>query len=77
MRRYLEQNAEATMQGALHDAKINAIMTPGSITLSQTTLAGEALATLQSRRISAAFVLDSGRPVGLVTMLRLLNRGTA
>jgi len=77
VRRYLEQNAKATMQGALHDAKTSAIMTPGSVTLTPTTLAGEALATLQARRISAAFVVEDGRPVGLVTLLRLLNRGTA
>lgn len=77
VRRYLEQNADATMQGALHETKTNAIMTAGSVTLTPTTLAGEALATLQTRRISAAFVIDQDRPVGLVTMLRLLNRGTA
>lgn len=77
VRRYLERNADATMQGALHETETRAIMTPGSVTLTPTTIAGEALATLQGRRISAAFVVDQDRPVGLVTMLRLLNRGTA
>lgn len=77
VRRYLEKNADATMKGALHETQTGAIMTVGSVTLAPTTLAGEALATLQARRISAAFVIDQDRPVGLVTLLRLLNRGTA
>ncbi len=77
IRRYLEQNAEATMRGALHDTHAGAIMTEGSVTLPPAMIAGEALSILQARRIQAAFVVDGHRPVGLVTMLRLLNRGTA
>ena len=78
VRRYLEQNAEATMKGALHETAAGEIMTEGSVTLTPDMIAGEALSILQARRIQAAFVLDAnGTPVGLVTMLRLLNRGTA
>lgn len=77
VRRYLEKNAEATMQGALHETKAGAIMTTGSVTLMREMIVGEALSILQDRRISAAFVVDDGRPIGLVTMLRLLNRGAA
>lgn len=78
VRRYLEQNAEATMKGALHETPVGEIMTQGSVTLDPEMIAGEALSILQARRIQAAFVLDGANaPVGLVTMLRLLNRGTA
>ncbi len=77
IRRYLERNASATMQGALHDTTAGEIMTEGSVTLHPGMLAGEALAILQGKRIQAAFTMDGGKPVGLVTMLRLLNRGTA
>ncbi|NNE81988.1 MAG: KpsF/GutQ family sugar-phosphate isomerase [Silicimonas sp.] len=77
IRRYLERNAKATMQGALHETEAGAIMTEGSVTLSPSMIAGEALSILQERRISAAFVVEAAQPVGLVTMLRLLNRGTA
>lgn len=77
IRRYLERNASATMQGALHDTTAGSIMTRGSVTLKLGTIAGEALSILQTRRIQAAFVVDGDRPVGLVTLLRLLNRGTA
>lgn len=77
IRRYLERNAATTMQAALHETTAAAIMTKGSVTLAPTTIVGEALATLQTRRISAAFVTEGGRPAGLITMLRLLNRGAA
>ena len=77
VRRYLERNAASTMQAALHEARAAGIMTAGSVTLAPATLVGEALATLQTRRISAAFVVEGDRPVGLITMLRLLNRGAA
>ncbi len=77
VRRYLERNASATMQGALHETAAGAIMTEGSVTLKPTMIAGEALSILQGRRISAAFVLEGDAPVGLVTLLRLLNRGAA
>lgn len=77
IRRYLERNAGATMQGALHDASADTLMTEGSVTLRPEMIAGEALSILQSKRIQAAFVVENGAPVGLVTLLRLLNRGTA
>ncbi len=78
VRRYLERNADATMKGALHETLSGDIMTKGSVTLRADMIAGEALSILQDRRIQAAFVVDAnGAPQGLVTMLRLLNRGTA
>lgn len=77
IRRYLERNASATMQGALHETVAGAIMTEGSVTLGSRMIAGEALSIMQGRRISAAFVVDGDAPVGLVTLLRLLNRGAA
>ena len=77
IRRYLERAAGATMREALHETAAGEIMTRGSVRLAPDTLVGEALATLQAKRISAAFVTEADRPVGLVTMLRLLNRGAA
>ena len=78
VRRYLEKMAGTTMQEALHDARADVVMTVDSVALSPDTIAGEALSVLQERRISAAFVLDEKRrPIGLITMLRLLNRGIA
>ncbi|MEM9970082.1 MAG: KpsF/GutQ family sugar-phosphate isomerase [Pseudomonadota bacterium] len=77
IRRYLAANAEATMKDALHETSAAEVMTRGSVVLEKTTIVGEALSILQARRISAAFVVEAGAPVGLVTMLRLLNSGAA
>lgn len=77
IRRYLERNAASTMQVALRDTTAGLIMTQGSVTLRRDMIVGEALSILQSRRISAAFVTEDGRAVGLITMLGLLNRGAA
>jgi arabinose-5-phosphate isomerase len=77
IRRYLESKATSTMQAALHETSASQIMTTGSVTLRSDMIVGEAMAILQSRRISAAFVTDDGRPSGLITMLRLLSRGAA
>ena len=77
IRRYLGKNAASTMQGALHDTKASAIMTKRSTVLPSDMIVGEALSILQTKRISAAFVIDDGKPTGLITLLRLLNRGAA
>ena len=77
IRRYLETQADATMKGALHERDARQIMTQGSVVLTPDMIAGEALSILQGRRISAAFVTTAGKPVGLITLLRLLNRGAA
>ncbi|NNE86825.1 MAG: KpsF/GutQ family sugar-phosphate isomerase [Silicimonas sp.] len=77
IRRYLEGQAEATMKGALQDTSAGDIMTKGSVTFRSDIIAGEALSILQGRRISAAFVTESNKPIGLITLLRLLNRGAA
>lgn len=77
VRRYLERNAVSTMQSALHETGAAELMTKGSVILRPDMMVGEALSILQTRRISAAFVTENRRPVGLITMLRLLNRGAA
>ena len=77
VRRYLEANAGSTMQAALHETPASKLMTRGSVTLAPDMIVGEALSILQGRRISAAFVVQDHRAVGLITLLRLLNRGAA
>ena len=61
----------------LHETPSHDVMTRGSVTLRPDLMVGEALRILQTKRISAAIVTNRRRPVGLVTMLRLLNRGAA
>ena len=52
------------------------IMTPSPRTVGPDTLAAAALATLQGR-ITALFVVDDGRPVGIVHVHDLLRMGAA
>lgn len=75
MRRYLGRSMEKSMKEAMQATLARDIMTPSSITLSPGTLAAQALNVMQTERISAAFIVDGGRPVGVITTLQLLNAG--
>ncbi|MGR3541915.1 MAG: KpsF/GutQ family sugar-phosphate isomerase [Hasllibacter sp.] len=77
LRRYLEANTGGTMAEVMQGRTAGEIMTPGGVTIDPDRLAQTALATLRERRISAAFVVEDGRPVGLVTLLQLLGVGVA
>lgn len=75
IRRYLGRSSDRTMNAALHETTAGAIMTRDPITLTPGMLAAQALSILQERRISGAFAVDEGRPTGVVTVLKLLERG--
>lgn len=75
IRRYLGQSADMSMRAAMYETYAGSIMTEHPVTLSPGILSAKALNTLQTSRISAAFVLDDGRPVGAVTTLMLLQAG--
>ena len=78
MRRYLEANIDRTMAEVMKARTVGEVMTPGGVTIEPDRLAQTALAVLQERRISAAFVVEGDRrPVGLVTLLQLLGSGVA
>ncbi|SFO92748.1 KpsF/GutQ family sugar-phosphate isomerase [Tranquillimonas alkanivorans] len=74
-RRYLERQSKATMQEALYDTAVAEVMTRDPLSMKAEMLAADALAEMQGRRISAAFILQDGRPAGLVTLLQLLGQG--
>ena len=78
MRRYLEANIEGSMSEVMKARTAGEVMTPGGVAIDADRLAQTALALLQERRISAAFVVDADRrPLGLVTLLQLLGAGVA
>ncbi len=78
VRRHLEANTGGTMAGVLTGRRAADVMTRGGVTLAPDRLAATALALMQERRISAAFVVDAdGRPVGAVQLLQLLGAGVA
>ena len=75
MRRYLGRSMDRSMKEAMQATSAREIMTPHPVTLAPGTLAARALNVMQTERISAAFILDGGRPVGVITSLQLLNAG--
>ncbi|MDA9318718.1 KpsF/GutQ family sugar-phosphate isomerase [Octadecabacter sp.] len=77
IRRYLKSNAASTLQLVLEETSVADMMTEGGIRLSPDVLAAKALNTLQTNRISAAFVVEGNRPVGLVSLLQLLQQGVS
>jgi arabinose-5-phosphate isomerase len=77
IRRYLEKNANGMMQDVMWSNRAHEIMSPAPVTLRPENLGARSLHTLQTRKISAAFVLQDGCPIGLVTVLQLLQRGVA
>lgn len=77
IRRYLERSSEGSMKTAMQQTFARDIMTRNPACLEPERLAGRALNMMQERRISAAFVLQDEKPIGLVTVLQLLNSGVA
>ena len=73
VRRYLERSAERSMKAALWETTAREIMTRSPVTIPPDTMAVEALARLQSHKISVLFVEDSGHPIGIVSFLSLLQ----
>ena len=59
----------------LNDITAAQIMTPDPITLERGMVAAKALGVLQSRKVSGAFTVEDGRPQGVLTVLKLLEKG--
>ena len=77
IRRYLETNSDRSMKEAMWETQASALMTQGSVHLEPERLSARALHVLQSNQISAAFVIENGKPIGVVTLLQLLALGVA
>jgi arabinose-5-phosphate isomerase len=70
LRRVLDTKAD------IHNITLEEVMTPNSITGSVSMLAVEALNLMEDAQISAMFAIDDqGKPVGAITMHRLLQAG--
>ena len=77
VRRYLARSAARTMKAALWETTAREIMSQSPITIPPETMAVEALALLQSHKISVLFVVEAGQPIGIVSFLSLLQAGVA
>lgn len=63
------------IEGDLLAQKVDAVMTRKPMTIGQDLLAVEALREMNSRRITAFFVVDGGRPVGILHMHDCVRAG--
>jgi arabinose-5-phosphate isomerase len=77
IRRLLEASSNQIMQDVMQGSMAINHMTKGGITLDPDRLTARALNIMQEKKISAAFVVEDGKPVGLVTVLQLLEMGVA
>ena len=81
IRRYLQDNADGSMRGAMQDTVARDVMTVKPVVLSPDCLCGRAIGILQEHKISAAFVIKDGKAdgkiAGLITILQLLRAGVA
>jgi len=77
IRRYLESNASGTLQSVIGEARAKALMTKGGVTIDPDRLSARALNVMQTKKITAAFVVEGGQPVGLITVHQLLQQGVA
>src|SRR5687768_6556405 len=65
------------MGPSLLDARVDEVMTRGPKTVRPDQLVSEALEILNAMKITALFVVDAGRPVGIVHFHDLLRAGAA
>jgi arabinose-5-phosphate isomerase len=65
------------MRPDLLDAEVDKVMTKGPITVRTDQIASEALEILNSSKITAVFVVDDAKPVGIVHLHDLLRAGVA
>jgi arabinose-5-phosphate isomerase len=65
------------MRRDLLDAEVDRVMTKGPITVRSDRLASEVLEILNSSKITALFVVDDRKPVGIVHLHDLLRAGVA
>jgi arabinose-5-phosphate isomerase len=65
------------MRADLLSARVEAIMTHGPKTIRPDQLVSEALELINAMKITALFVVDAGRPVGIVHVHDLLRAGAA
>ncbi len=63
------------IEGDLLAQKVETVMTKSPITIGPNQLAGEALGEMNRRRITAFFVVENGRPVGILHMHDCVRAG--
>lgn len=77
VRRYIAKNTDGTMQDVIFGTTGKQIMTKEFTAFEKTQSCAKVLSSLEQKNISAAFVLEHGKPIGLISMLILIQAGVA
>ena len=77
VRRYIAKNSDGSMKDVMFGTYGKEIMTKSFISFKQNQSCAKILSVLEQKHISAAFVLDNGKPIGLISMLMLIQAGVA
>ena len=77
VRRYIAKNTDGTMQDVIFGTTGKQIMTKEFTAFEKNQSCAKVLSSLEQKNISAAFVLDNRKPIGLISMLILIQAGVA
>ena len=77
IRRYIAGNTDGSMRDVMFGTTGQSIMTTKYTSAQQTQSCAKVLGILEQNKISAAFILENGKPVGLIRMLSLIQAGVA
>tara|TARA_R110002096_G_scaffold145492_6_gene303251 strand:- start:449 stop:1438 length:990 start_codon:yes stop_codon:yes gene_type:complete len=77
IRRYISNNTDGSMKDVMFGTNGKSIMTTQYTRADPTQSCAKTLGVLEAKKISAAFVLDNGKPIGLIRLLALIQAGVA
>jgi arabinose-5-phosphate isomerase len=77
VRRYIEGNTDGSMRDVMFGTTGQSIMTTEYTSAQQTQSCAKVLGVLEQNKIGAAFIVENGKPVGLIRMLSLIQAGVA
>jgi arabinose-5-phosphate isomerase len=77
IRRYISENTDGSMKDVMFGTTGKSIMTTQYTPAEPTQSCAKTLGVLEANKISAAFVLEDGKPIGLIRLLALIQAGVA
>jgi arabinose-5-phosphate isomerase len=77
IRRYIAGNTDGSMRDVMFGTTGQKIMTSQYTSVLQTQSCAKVLGVLEQHKISAAFIVEDGKPIGLIRMLALIQAGVA
>ncbi len=77
LRRFVYSDLGPQLSGAKLETPVAMVMTRNPVTVAPQVFAAEALDLLQNRKISVLFVVENGKPIGILHTLDLLRIGVA